>query len=79
MDRRSWLRRLIAQRKRHPTADDLAAISKQHPIAIVHVSGHWSVGNSTLMSLLDISSPTVDPSGGSIVVRAGSLEPNGIF
>jgi len=69
----------LLKEKRHPTADDLDAISKQHPIAIVHVSGHLSVGNSALMSLLGISSATVDPPGGVYRRRADSLEPNGVF
>jgi predicted amidohydrolase YtcJ len=69
----------LLKEKRHPTGDDLDAISTQHPIAIVHVSGHLSVGNSALMSLLDISSATVDPPGGVYRRRAGSLEPNGVF
>ena len=69
----------LLKEKRHPTGDDLDAISTQHPIAIVHVSGHLSVGNSALMSLLDISSATVDPPGGVYRRRADSLEPNGVF
>ncbi|MGA0734250.1 MAG: amidohydrolase [Steroidobacteraceae bacterium] len=69
----------LLKEKRHPTGDDLDAISTQHPIVIVHVSGHLSVGNSALMSLLGISSATVDPPGGVYRRRVDSLEPNGVF
>jgi len=69
----------LLKEKRHPTRDDLDQISRDHPIVIVHVSGHLSVGNSLLMSQLRISSDTVDPPGGSYRRYADSTEPNGIF
>jgi predicted amidohydrolase YtcJ len=69
---------LLAER-RHPTRDDLDKVSTEHPILIAHVSGHLSVGNSALMSQLQITSDTVDPPGGLYRRRADSREPNGVF
>lgn len=69
----------LLKEKRHPTRDDLDAVSREHPIFIVHVSGHLSVGNSALLSQVGISSETVDPPGGAYRRRADSREPNGVF
>lgn len=69
----------LLKEKRHPTRDDLDAVSQEHPIHIVHVSGHLSVGNSALLSQAGISSETVDPPGGAYRRRADSKEPNGVF
>ncbi len=69
----------LLKEKRHPTRDDLDAVSLEHPIFIVHVSGHLSVGNSALMSQVGISSETIDPPGGAYRRRADSKEPNGVF
>jgi predicted amidohydrolase YtcJ len=69
---------LLAE-KRHPTRDDLDAISPDHPLIVVHVSGHLSAGNSALLRLLGIDATTVDPPGGAYRRRADSSEPNGVF
>lgn len=69
----------LLKEKRHPTRDDLDAVSQEHPIHIVHVSGHLSVGNSALLSQAGISSETVDPPGGAYRRRVDSKEPNGVF
>jgi predicted amidohydrolase YtcJ len=69
----------LLKEKRHPTRDDLDVVSREHPIFIVHVSGHLSVGNSALLSQVGISSETVDPPGGAYRRRADSREPNGVF
>ncbi len=69
----------LLKEKRHPTRDDLDAVSREHSIFIVHVSGHLSVGNSALLSQVGISSETVDPPGGAYRRRADSREPNGVF
>ena len=69
----------LLREKRHPTRDDLDAISATQPLIVVHVSGHLSVGNSALLKLLGIDSTTVDPPGGTYRRRADSREPNGVF
>lgn len=69
----------LLDERRHPTRDDLDAVSTKHPVVVVHVSGHLSAGNSQLLSLLGITAETNDPSGGTYRRREGSREPNGVF
>jgi predicted amidohydrolase YtcJ len=51
---------------RHPTATELDAVSTEHPIYIIHVSGHMGVANSLLLQKAGISYNTPDPPGGNI-------------
>ncbi len=69
---------LLAE-KRHPTRDDLDAVSSAVPIYIMHVSGHMGVGNSRVLELMNIDADTKDPVGGVIARRPGSLEPIGLL
>ncbi len=69
---------LLAE-KRHPTREDLDAVSMEHPIYITHVSGHMGVGNSKAFELLDINAESEDPEGGVIVRKSGSREPAGLL
>ena len=72
---------LIAE-KRHPTREDLDAASSEHPIFIMHVSGHMGVANSLALERAGIDASTPDPDGGVIVRDAetgaltGLLEEN---
>lgn len=54
---------------RHPTKADLDAISTQHPIYIVHQSGHMGVANSKALEIIGYTANTPDPPGG--VIRKG--------
>jgi len=56
---------LLAE-NRHPTRVDLDAISSEHPIYIIHVSGHMGVANSLALKKLGIDANTPDPDGGEI-------------
>jgi predicted amidohydrolase YtcJ len=67
---------LLAE-KRHPTRDDLDAVSTEVPIYITHVSGHMGVANSRALELAGITADSEDPEGGVIARRAGSREPEG--
>jgi predicted amidohydrolase YtcJ len=69
---------LLAE-KRHPTRDDLDAVSTEHPILLMHVSGHFAATNSLALRQLEIDADTPDPQGGVIRRREGSREPNGVF
>ncbi len=64
---------------RHPTRDDLDAISKDIPIVIVHQSGHIISVNSKALEVDDITSSTPNPEGGVIHRKANSQEPNGVL
>jgi len=65
--------------KRHPTRDDLDAVSTDRPIFIIHQSGHLYSANSKLLEMAGITAETEDPAGGVIRRRAGSREPDGVL
>jgi len=72
---------LLAE-KRHPTRDDLDTVSRERPVAIVHVSGHLAVVNSAALEILGIDESSADPSGGIIVrdpLSADGRRPNGVL
>jgi len=64
---------------RHPTRDELDAVSTEHPILVKHVSGHLAVVNSHALNTLGISADTENPPGGVIRRRAASREPDGVL
>jgi hypothetical protein len=64
---------------RHPTRDDLDAVSKDVPIIVVHQSGHLSTLNSKALDVVGYTAATKDPAGGVIRRRDGSREPNGVL
>jgi len=64
---------------RHPTRDDLDAVSDDYPILIIHQSGHLAVLNSKALEIAGISAASKDPEGGVIRRRADSEEPNGVL
>jgi hypothetical protein len=69
---------LLAE-QRHPTRDDLDAVSRELPIAIIHVSGHLAVVNSAALAAAGITAETPDPPGGHFRRREGGSEPNGVM
>jgi predicted amidohydrolase YtcJ len=64
---------------RHPTRDDLDAVSTEYPILIIHQSGHLAVLNSKALEVAGISADSRDPEGGVIRRQEGSQEPNGVL
>jgi predicted amidohydrolase YtcJ len=69
---------LLAER-RHPTRRDLDRVSREHPIALWHVSGHLAVLNGAGLAALGIDAATPDPVGGVIRREPGSREPDGVL
>ena len=65
--------------QRHPTRDELDAVSSELPVLIIHQSGHLGVANSRALELAGVSAETVDPPGGVYRRRDGSREPNGVL
>ncbi|PRY22219.1 hypothetical protein CLV78_107143 [Aliiruegeria haliotis] len=64
--------------QRHPTREDLDAVSRDLPVIIVHQSGHLGVANSKALEVVGFDASTQDPAGG--VIRRGSDgEPNGVL
>ena len=50
--------------ERHPTRDDLDAVSKVTPVLVVHQSGHLAVLNSKGLEAVGYSAKTVEPRAG---------------
>ncbi len=63
---------------RHPTRQDLDAVSKDVPIIIIHQSGHLGVANSKALELAGIDAFTENPAGG-VFRRDENGEPNGVL
>jgi predicted amidohydrolase YtcJ len=65
--------------QRHPTRDDLDAVSRVTPVLVVHQSGHLAVLNSKGLEAVGYSAGTVEPPGGTIRRQPGSREPDGLI
>jgi predicted amidohydrolase YtcJ len=64
---------------RHPTPEDLDAISSELPVILIHQSGHLISVNSKALEIGGISADSPDPQGGVIQRREGGREPNGVL
>jgi predicted amidohydrolase YtcJ len=64
---------------RHPTRDDLDAVSTEVPVIVVHQSGHLAAMNSKALELAGVTAESEDPPGGVIRRREGSREPDGVL
>lgn len=69
----------VLEEKRFPTKHDLDQVSTEHPIMIIHISGHFAVVNSKGLEKLGINETTKDPEGGIIRREPNSKEPNGVL
>lgn len=65
--------------QRHPTRAELDAISSEHPVVAMHISGHMLVANSLALAEVGIAADTPNPEGGIIGRLPGSQEPNGLL
>ncbi len=63
---------------RHPTREDLDAVSSDIPIMIIHQSGHIGVANSAALDLAGIDASSEAPPGG-VIRRDENGEPNGVL
>ncbi len=64
---------------RHPTATDLDDATSDHPVRLVHNSGHVRVLNSLALRLTGIDGRTEEPPGGVIERDLETGEPNGVL
>ncbi len=69
----------LLREQRHPTRRDLDKVSTEHPIALIHVSGHLMTANSLALKLAGINSDSEDPLGGHIRRFADSEVPSGVL
>ncbi|BES69055.1 amidohydrolase [Marinobacter nanhaiticus D15-8W] len=65
--------------RRHPTRDELDAVSADTPIFVIHQSSHLGVLNSAALERDGIDENTADPPGGRIGRGADSRVPNGVL
>ena len=63
---------------RHPTRQDLDAVSADVPIIIIHQSGHLGVANSKALEMAGIDPSTENPAGG-VFRRDANGDPSGIL
>jgi predicted amidohydrolase YtcJ len=63
---------------RHPTRQDLDAVSRDVPIMIVHQSGHIGVANSKALEMAGITAASEAPPGG-VIRRDATGEPDGVL
>jgi predicted amidohydrolase YtcJ len=69
----------VLEEKRFPTKHDLDKVSTEHPIMIIHISGHFAVVNSKGLEKLGLDANSKDPEGGIIRREPNSNEPNGVL
>jgi predicted amidohydrolase YtcJ len=65
--------------QRHPTRQELDAVSTEYPVLIIHQSGHLGVANTKALELAGVTAATKDPEGGAFRREAGSNQPNGVL
>ena len=64
---------------RHPTRRDLDAAAPDHPVRLIHRSGHACVLNSLALRLCGIDTTTEEPPGGYLERDISSGEPTGLL
>ncbi len=62
---------------RHPTKEELDAVSQDIPVLIIHQSSHLATANSAMLKAMGYDANSKDPAGGIIQRKPGSNEPNG--
>ncbi len=67
------------QELRHPTREELDAVTTDVPLIIIHQSGHILTANSKALAAGGIDASTQDPAGGVIRRKAGGREPDGVL
>ncbi|MEC8344811.1 MAG: amidohydrolase [Planctomycetota bacterium] len=73
-----WDRPPVPNVEGYPLHDELSRVSPDHPVFLIHRSGHASLANAEAMRQAKVSSGTRNPPGGEIL-RGSQSEPTGIF
>jgi predicted amidohydrolase YtcJ len=64
--------------KRHPTREDLDRVSTEHPVVIIHTSGHFGVANTLALEKVGFVNGAPNPKGGVIRCDPQTGEPTGV-
>lgn len=62
----------------YPHHRSLSELTPEHPVMLIHASGHSLFANEKAMELAGVSEETADPAGGEIV-RDATGKPTGVF
>jgi predicted amidohydrolase YtcJ len=65
--------------QRHPTRQDLDAVSTDRPIVLMHISSHLMTANTAALEAAGITAATPNPAGGVIRREADGATPNGVL
>ncbi len=65
--------------KRFMVRQELDALSADHPMIVMHISGHLVVANTKALELMGYTKDTPDPQGGVIRREADGKTPNGVL
>jgi hypothetical protein len=65
--------------KRHPTRQEMDAVSKDRPVVAIHQSGHMGVLNTKALELARVNSSSKNPPGGVIHREADGKTPAGLI
>jgi len=60
-----------------PTKEDLDPVSKEIPVFLMHIGGHWGTANSVAMQIAGVNASTISPEGSIIEKVDGEL--TGVF
>lgn len=69
----------MVEEGRFPTRRELDSVSKEHPVFVVHASGHVGVANSAALAFAGIGRDTPQPPGGHIEKDPATGEPTGLL
>ena len=64
--------------QRHPTRQEMDAVSVDVPILLIHQSGHLGVANSRGLQMAGVTADTPDPEGGAFRRESDGKQPNGV-
>ena len=65
--------------QRHPTREELDAVTTEYPVLLIHQSSHLGAANSKALEIAGVTAQTPDPMGGAYRRQNGSREPNGVL
>ncbi len=65
--------------RRFPLRKELDEAAPDHPVVVIHASGHSAAANSAALNLFQITADTPDPPDGKIERDPDSGEPNGVL
>ncbi|MGE0126604.1 MAG: amidohydrolase [Blastocatellales bacterium] len=68
---------MLAER-RHPTKEDLDRVSTEHPVVIIHASGHLGSANTLALQKVGFVKDAPDPKGGVVRRDPQTGEPTGV-